>query len=253
MSSWIKNKIGKAAMKALGPVGELVEALLRPSGRSLAKDIQQEVDAAEYLLKELGYDVGKPGQSRSPGFTPVEAEPGTQFPTGRRNSNLPDEFPEYKPAVEGPILVESSNVHSIAYEFNLANSTQPGNLLVRFLGGTSKNRTGPGAMYSYKSVPYEIFKAFKIAASKGGFVWDELRVRGTVSGHQFDYQLADLGEMSHVPRQAGFKTGQTGEFYMPRNFRGQRSTLPEQQVRGPKGNLAGWERRGNLKFRAGGR
>jgi hypothetical protein len=251
MSSWVRGKIVNSAFKALGSVGQLVEALLRPTGKSITKDIEQEIDAAAYLLKQFGFDVSKSKPS-SPTQQP-EAEPGTQFPTRRRISNIPDdlrEFPENKPAIEGPIEVVSSNVHSIAYQWNLANGIEPGNLLVRYLGGSGTNRVGPGALYSYKHVPYEIFKAFKIASSKGAFVWDELRVRGTVSGHQFDYQLEDIGELTRVPRQAGLKRGQQGEFFMPRTLRGQRSTLPERQVRGSRASIPGYENASKLKFRS---
>ena len=157
---------------------------------------------------------------------------------------MPDESaPEQDPQpgqaqnlTQGMIPVRSSNVHSIGYEWP-QNGERAGNLLVRFLGGTGKNRSGPGALYRYRDVPREVFLAFQRAASKGGFVWDDLRVRGTVSGHQYDYELAGTGNDGYVPRQAGLKRGEKGEWYMQRTFRGNRSTLPTQQVRGPVGPL----------------
>lgn len=137
------------------------------------------------------------------------------------------------------IPVRSSNVHSIGYEWpdDSQGGRRNGNLLVRFLGGTGKQRTGHGALYRYKDVPREIFLAFQRAASKGAFVWDELRIRGSVAGHQYDYELAGTGGDNYVPRQAGLKRGQHGEFYLPRNFAGRRSTLPERQVRGARSTL----------------
>ena len=250
MKSWMKDTILGKVLNNLGQVGQLIEALIRPSGKSLTDDIRQEIDAAGHLLREFGYDVKSPNQ---PGRI---SEVGPELIPSRRTSINPDRDSDQaannQPLVEGPILVTSSNVYSIGYEHPL-NSTGPGDLLVRFLDGPSQARSGPGALYRYKSVPYSIFKAFEVASSKGGFVWDELRVRGTVSGHQFDYELAGAGASGYIPRQAGTKRGQTGEFYLPRTLGNRRSSLPERQVKGARGNLPGWDRRNELKLRAGNR
>lgn len=235
MANWIKKKVSESVLNKLGPAGKLVEALLRPFGKSLTDDINKELEAADDIIKSLGVDVQKVEPGRTDQGVEVDYEPPEK---------------EYYPMIEGPIDVVSSNVHSFSYEHRL-NGPGPGNLLVRFLGYAGKVRQGPGALYRYKNVPYEIFQAFKTAVSKGKFVWDELRVRGTVSGHVYDYELEGLGNLDRVPRQAGTMRGRTGEFYMQRTFRGQRSTLPTRQVRGPRGNLSGWGNRNNLHFRAG--
>lgn len=156
---------------------------------------------------------------------------------GERRATSWTEDADYLPVIEGPINVTSSNVHSIAYEHNQNDSYAPGNLLVRYLGGDSKNRTGEGPLYRYHDVPVTIWKSFKLAASKGRFVWDELRVRGTISGHQYAYELAGTGNNNYVPRQAGLKRGKHGEWYLNRKFGDLSSTLPERQARGARGDL----------------
>jgi hypothetical protein len=75
------------------------------------------------------------------------------------------------------------------------------------------------------------------APSKGGWVWDHLRIRGTVSGHQKDYELAGIvggyvprkatygplmqagdgwRQMSGKDRKAGRKADYVGEIFLPR-------------------------------------
>lgn len=89
----------------------------------------------------------------------------------------------------------SSNVHSYGYD------PEARILYVRFLGGTSKNRTGPGPLYEYSSVPPDVYQQMDSAASKGSFVWDALRIRGSMFGHQYDYRLARVTR-GYVPRKA---------------------------------------------------
>ena len=69
---------------------------------------------------------------------------------------------------------------------------------------------GPGSLYRYSGVtPEEFLSLYNLRDGGGGggpgdWVWDHLRVRGTVSGHQKDYEL--VGVMSgYVPRKATVK------------------------------------------------
>lgn len=97
----------------------------------------------------------------------------------------------------------------------------------------------PGPMYAYFDVPVGVFGRLRDASSAGTAVWDELRMRGSVFGHQFQYSLVDApttagdgGEEAHyVPRRAtswGFRS----RTYVPPG-RGRRpfanATLPEQR------------------------
>lgn len=75
-------------------------------------------------------------------------------------------------------------------------------------------RGGRGATYAYHGVPSKIFDLMRQAASKGKFVWDHLRVRGTIYGHQYRYTLVQ-GQVQpknggvYIPRKAtrgGYKS-----------------------------------------------
>jgi hypothetical protein len=107
------------------------------------------------------------------------------------------------PIITGEMIpVKSSNVHSIGFIWNDERPTD-GTLKVRFLDSSGGKKTGKGgATYHYYDVHPRVFIEFQKASSKGKFVWDKLRVRGTVSGHQYRYGLARLGSSGYVPRQA---------------------------------------------------
>lgn len=152
-----------------------------------------------------------------------EDEPSS-LPTGRfvQDKYIPMEL------VNG-----SSNVYAIGYHPD----TQT--MRVQFLGSTLRmdkirgsghkgkgrakasrgvhagKRGGPGAVYDYFNVPPRVFARVQRAGSKGKAIWDNLRVRGTVYGHQYDYQLsaasvADVvnaigkrvARITYVPRKA---------------------------------------------------
>ena len=204
-------------------------------------------NAAAQLLRQFGYQITPPTGTPQPRPPRPEVRVDTSTPdldqeTGGQQVGL---------SIEGMIPVTSSNVHSISYEWPTADRTRPRDLLVRFLSGTGKQRQGEGSLYKYQSVPYHVFEAFEAAASMGAFVWDELRIRGTVSGHQYAYDLAGISADGYIPRQAGLKRGHHGEWYMQRSFQGRKSSLPEQQVRGSRGTLPGWGRADQLKLKAG--
>ena len=118
--------------------------------------------------------------------------------------------------------VESSNVHSIAYD------RVEGTLFVRFWqkkwDKEAKDwiKVGPGPIYAYYFVPPQMFLDLLEAPSKGEWIWDNLRIRGTVSGHRFDYRLVAVAG-GYVPRKATFMplepgnwTGPYAEVFLPR-------------------------------------
>ena len=122
-----------------------------------------------------------------------------------------------------------------------------GNMIVRY-----KNKQGgSGPVYRYIGTPKSVYEGMEAAPSKGGFVWDRLRVRGSKSGHQYPYSLAGTGASDYVPRQAILaKRGRVGEMYVPRTFNGQKSQLPEASVRkGGDRPLPGYENRDSLTFK----
>lgn len=104
----------------------------------------------------------------------------------------------------------------------------------RTVAGKSNSR---GPMYAYLDVPERVYERMLRANSKGKFVWDELRVRGTIYGHQYQYNLvhgsptAEHGLSNlYIPRKAtrsGFKVRSVATVGQGRRgFKS--STLPSQ-------------------------
>lgn len=222
----LKQKLARLSTQQVAD--ELVEALA--SGGRLGSDLSQ--------LLEPGRATNRVSRARE-----LEAIANLARPLLRP---LPgwSQFRQREAAKHGEITdgemipVSSSNVHSIGFRLDQTRRrTDRGTLLIRFLGTSSDgHRAGPGPLYEYFDVPTSLFLSFSRAASKGKFVWDSVRVRGTVSGHRFRYELAGISQ-GYVPRQAGLKRGQKGEWFLTRQFRDPvtgrlvSSQLPEERVR----------------------
>lgn len=237
LSQFVKDTLWNEMMRALGPLGSIVGAMLRPNAQAVTQDIERELKAAADLLQHFGYEVSPPpidqtGSGRGMS-TPKSPAPAAQPmspsrpprpeppPTLETPEPEPRQRPDHPTGVNGqrfrirrddPLLtgemikVKSSNVHSIGYLWNHEDPAR-GTLQVRFLD-KRKGRTGTaGAGYHYFEVHPAVFVAFTKAASKGKFVWDRLRVRGTVSGHQYRYSLATLSSDGYVPRKARLEGG----------------------------------------------
>jgi hypothetical protein len=118
-------------------------------------------------------------------------------------------FPADHPVVTGEEIPApgSSNVFSFFYDLT------KNAIYIRFLGGNSQARGGPGSLYVYHGCSPEEFVRLYDAASKGTWIWDNLRIRGTQSGHRKEYSLAAISG-GYVPRKATM-TGE-GEAYVPR-------------------------------------
>jgi len=122
----------------------------------------------------------------------------------------------------------SSNVHSFQYDFatatlyvqfkaplinqsSVTNYRDAGGLM-SMAGDMGKTIVGksnsPGALYAYFNVPNKVYKKMIASESAGKAVWDMLRIRGTIWGHQYRYALVAGAE---VP-------GENGEpaIYVPR-------------------------------------
>jgi hypothetical protein len=175
-------------------------------------------EAANFMqrrLQELGYEVLPPddGTQQAPRITPEKTKAGRLRKTvdvryGGRDRRLPATHP----MVTGEMVKTpaSSNVYGFAYDL-------PNRLLyVRFKAPAPSGEArpnAPGPLYQYRHVPPNIFESLLAAGSKGTWVWDHLRIRGTVSGHQYDYSLVGITG-GYVPRKATM-TAQ-GEAYTPR-------------------------------------
>lgn len=111
----------------------------------------------------------------------------------------------HDPEITGEMIpCTSSNVHSFGFQMNLRNPTKS-MLLVRYLQGPAGSKS-KGPMYGYADVHPRVFRQMTIANSKGIFVWDELRIRGSIAGSQYRYSLLSVvGD--NVPRRATIENG----------------------------------------------
>jgi hypothetical protein len=276
----IERYAGKDAWRQIlghlkGPA-KILEAL---SKKGQAQQISvPELEVAINLVKAFGYGITEPGSKVSlapqqPDFSQLKPEVQQKIiEQEQRQARILGRLPGW-PARQQPqqpleqqimpqrvteemepfvnmqtemILVSSSNVHSIGFRYD---TREIGTLLVRYLATTPDgHRAGPGSLYEYFKVPSLLFERFKQAASKGKFVWDNLRIRGTKSGHKFTYDLTGITQ-NYVPRRAqliyfrGPRGGlRASEAYVPRTFnqgeirRGRlqmrqlRSQLPQQMI-----------------------
>lgn len=245
----VQKTITDALMDALGPIGSVLKSMIRPSGRQMAS-VDRELEAAANLLQAFGWDVKRPsgrvGGTRPRGKKAERLMESIGFTTERPQRVDPGERPffvrperrgvhegyitlkiggrtrQYKqddPILTGELIpVSSSNVHSIGFIFN-HESPMKGTLQVRYLQSKRSGKgTGGGPLYYYSGVHPDVFVAFQAAASKGTFVWDRLRIRGTVSGHRYPYDLKGI-TAGYVPRKAT-RYG-PNEYLIQRRVRGQ--------------------------------
>jgi hypothetical protein len=216
----------ESMFQALGPLGDLFRSFLRPRRAPLA-GIDREIQAAANLLKVFRPDLLKqPGRKTLPP-DPDEARKVledlgfTVTPPGKK-PRYPKEFEYVKteagervkmrvrgeapyrhddPIMTGEMIqVSSSNVYAIGFIYD-QDAPEQSVLKVRFWQQRRGSSRVPGPMYFYYRVPPQVFQSFRAAASKGKFVWDRLRVRGSVAGHQYQYELKGIAQ-DYVPRKA---------------------------------------------------
>jgi hypothetical protein len=130
------------------------------------------------------------------------------------------------PILTGEMIpVVSSNVHSIGFDIN-THTPRIGTLKIRFLQSHGAKAAGakvPGATYEYYNVPTDLFRRFRTAASKGKWVWNNVRIRGT-GDTRFDYKLAGIN-YGYVPRRHAWS--HEGLTYQKRTFLGQHARTGE--------------------------
>lgn len=177
--------------------------------------------------------------SRLPVLTEEEFEFARRpYKPGEGQGEFP--FQDRPDQIDSPLgeePVQSSNMHSFRWEGN----DTTGSLLVRF---KAKNG-GPGPLYRV-SVPKSYYEGLKKTAqtngSAGGWYWDNIRVRGSVAGHQHPVSLVGTGPTGYVPRAAGLRRGYTGEHFNERTLNGVKSTLAPAPVRkGPAKRIPGYD------------
>jgi hypothetical protein len=112
------------------------------------------------------------------------------------------------PAITGQMMrVTSSNVYAIGFEFNFDEPLRS-KLIVRYQQNNRRGGGGKvgGPTYEYFDVHPDWFADLVAAGSKGSWVWDHLRIRGTVAGHQYRYNLSRIAQ-GYLPRQAQVYAG----------------------------------------------
>lgn len=243
-------------LKSLGPGGEALRALVY--GAEKASDLT----AAINLVRASGYEVLPPKHRRGlrniqrPGNAAikflqdlgihVQVEEGEEFklsrptepPKPKRNAKInvrmetgiERAFPANHPLVTGDMVPTPNSTNVEEFGYDMPN----GILYVRFQ---------TGSLYAYNGVTPEEFLSLYRTRNRGGgeggdstpgtWVWTHLRVRGTISGHRKDYQLAGI-VADYVPRKATLLP--EGEAYIQRKIKTtggewRRSQLPEQLVR----------------------
>ncbi len=195
-----------------------------PAARRSGQEVADQIEAAKEFLEGEGFEV-KP---KSPGGTATDPSttqrektyPGGVSKTTARGqprkvvdidigSGRNRRFPVDHPIVTKRMIQTPESTNVYAYSYDVDSWT----LYVRFRSG----ETGAaGSLYSYSHVTPAKFLLMYAAPSKGTFIWDHLRIRGTISGHQHDYQLVAVRN-NYVPRKATM-TGK-GEMLVPRTVR----------------------------------
>lgn len=270
-------------LKNLGPIGDV---MLRMIHGNVSKTLDQRYyDIAKELIEASGGVVIDDKTSIADIRRAVERlqleerRELEQLQEAAQQKRIPDLAPPDEQGDQGPGLSEeifspqSSNVYSIQFDYSTgtlyvtfkenevnasqidAYSGQGGRSGAGNLGktNTGRRKNAPGARYAYFDVPPRIWERFKRDSSKGGAVWDHLRIRGSVWGHQFRYRLVGAalvktksGELvPYVPRKA------TKKGYAARSLTaagvGRRgfinTTLPPQKGHGTKRNQTRSERR----------
>lgn len=227
----LKEALLDELLGMLGPVGGLMQMFLRPRGKRVA-NVGRELQAAADLLQAFGYRVQKPASGKaateavesdvdrskrfleSLGFKvepppPEKRLPPQPAPSPRKPGRnvvtaggVEFHVPPNDPLLTGEwIKVTSSNVYAIAFIWNNADPAH-GTLRIRFLNKRKGSKSARGAVYHYYDVHPALFQDFRRSASKGRWVWDHMRIRGTVSGHRYRYMLTMLSSDGYVPRQA---------------------------------------------------
>jgi hypothetical protein len=191
---------------------------LPPRKRRTTSNTKRAALAAIQFLRDMGIPVDVPEEFE---FLPqgkmIRRQPLSSTEQGRSGikratplEEVPSvpgmpKVPTNHPIATGEMVeaTQSSNVHSVGYD------ASSGLLYIRFLhhlhGEGKGHGRDPGPLYQYRYVRPEefldLYNHVKGTGHAGEWVWDHLRIRGTVSGHQKDYSLVGVTG-GYVPRKA---------------------------------------------------
>jgi hypothetical protein len=243
---------GQALARQLSTAADMLRAfgfeILPPGGRrgvSLG-DVNRSTSAAREYLESLGYQVTTPedlAEARRHGVSALPGPTGGEYHVDLPFGTTTRRFLASHPIATGEMVraAGSSNVWAFGYLFN------EGALYVRFANKSSDGHpTGPGPLYRYQGVTPDQFLSMLNAGSKGSWVWDNLRIRGTISGHQKDYDLVGIMPTAeypegYIPRKATVEPvmeyyGVRGQpLVRPRKI-GNREIFVQREVQTTRGN-----------------
>lgn len=273
------RKLLDELFKALGPAGDMLKALVGPVRKRNSNDLTRELSVASRLLRAFGFEVfapPKPGQKPSKrkvaaaqkileaagypvdesassgdpprkGGLPFGISPTTGAGSPRKRVTIERDGQRSSYAVDDPVVTgamvraRSSNVYAYGYDIEAEI------LYIRFKApdpqNPEKKLDAEGPLYAYHHVPPQVFQRMHKASSKGNFVWDNIRIRGTVSGHRFDYALVGVTN-GYVPRKATMTPG--GEWFLKREVRTNQGNVLHSRAAAPANPLHGRGGRGGL-------
>jgi hypothetical protein len=256
LSRYALGGTATASPGILGLIGQVLKALgiSAPDVRSRTRRqpgrvLGQVADALQTASAPPGAPPRRPVAAPAPGGQPPPGWAGGgfsgRFPGSTLDFGAEPPLPgQQSPYGEEILTPQSSNVFSFSfirvpgqrtgtlYVTYKQNRLNPGSLssghvrkgrglsrrqLIGKSGSTVGGKTNErGPLYAYLHCPPGVFTAMKAANSKGKFIWDRLRIRGTIHGHQLNYVLVQ-GSVTiqegmsgtYIPRRAtasGFRT-----------------------------------------------
>ena len=111
------------------------------------------------------------------------------------------------------IVQNSDNIYAIRYDI------ESESLFVQFKHWAPPmpfgSQNGPGPIYEYKGVSIPEAHSIFRAKDAGDWLWDNLRVRGTWSGHQKPYRIVSISG-GYLPRKATANYRGTGQEWFVR-------------------------------------
>jgi hypothetical protein len=168
------------------------------------RTVRKAFDEVNRLVKQLAPDLFEPDASSRPDIT----KPGRRIIEVDRAGNerlmRPDD-----PILTGEMVpVESSNVSSVGFDLNERNPERS-TMRIQYLQPDQRGgkRKVPGPVYAYSPVSHRQFRSILRAGRKGSWIWDNLRVRGSIAGFRIPYSLIQ-SQQGNVPRRATMIAGQ---------------------------------------------
>lgn len=159
------------------------------------KPIKPLVDKPEEIKPVEPPHVPKPDRSHDtkPTFEPIDPSPSVEGKKNRDTGEEPEEVSGVGQFMKGRDYADfkSSNVASAKYAKDI------GELQLGY-----KN----GGKYRYHDVSPNEAKSFYNAGSKGKWVWDKLRVRGTVFGYRKPYEYMADESQGYIPKYHASET-----------------------------------------------